>query len=269
MADMSWSGCAEVGFSVLASTGLFINPTILNRTYSEHSKGFSVWRCSAHTIHLRPAPEQAALLASACTLSDIFPTTATEGSVSGFVLSSAPGTGAPILWIQDSVSQKEAGRPYLPGLLPGRSLIHLALPRAADVLRAMEEGLRCTALGLVIGEIWGDPPVLDFTATRRLATRSEDSKIPCWLVRRAATPDLSAARNRWRISSLPSQAHPHDPKAPGNPRWQVELFRSRQVQPGTWMATYDRATDRIDFSAAFRNGAVAEGEGTAERHAAG
>jgi protein ImuA len=223
---------------------------------------------SEHISNLHAEPTQALLQASACMLSEIFPMTAAEGSVSGFVLSSAPKTSTPILWIQDSVSQKEAGRPYLPGLFAKRSLIHLTLPRADHVLWAMEEGLRCTALALVIGEIWGDPPVLDFTATRRLATRSEAIKIPCWLVRRGGTPDLSAARNRWRISSLPSLAHPHDPKAPGDPRWQVELFRSRQALPGIWVATYDRAADRIDFAAPFRHGTVAEDKGTTERRSA-
>ncbi|WP_309666477.1 hypothetical protein [Tabrizicola sp.] len=148
-------------------------------------------------------------------------------------------------------------------------MIHITLSSAADVLWAMEEGLRCISLSLVIGEIWGAPPVLDFTATRRLATRAEAGNLACWLVRRGAVPDLSAARNRWRIASLPSLPHHHDPQAPGDPRWQVELFRSRQGPPGTWVATHDRAADRIDFSAAFRDGTVAEGDGTAGRRAAG
>jgi protein ImuA len=207
--------------------------------------------------------------ASARTLSEIFLPTAADAGALGFVLSVIPATNAPILWVQDHMSQTESGRPYMPGLRPGRSLIYLTLSRPADVLSAMEEGLRCTSLGAVIGEIWGNPPVLDFTATRRLAVRAEASGLPSWLLRRAAGPDLSAARNRWRIASLPSGAHPYDPQAPGNPRWQVELFRSRQAQPGTWVATYDRASDRVDFSAPLRDGAVAEGQGAEGRRAAG
>ncbi len=204
-----------------------------------------------------------------CTLSEVFATTATEGSVSGFILASIPKASTPILWVQDHMSQNEAGRPYLPGFLATQSVIHITLPRAADVLWAMEEGLRCASLSAVIGEVWGAPRVLDFTATRRLAVRAEASNLPCWLVRRGAMPDLSAARNRWRIASLPSLLHPHDPQAPGDPRWQVELFRSRQAHPGTWVATYDRAADRVDFSAPFRDGTVAEGDGTEVRRATG
>ena len=203
------------------------------------------------------------------TLSEVFPVSATDGSALGFVLSMIPRTQAPILWVQDHMSQTEAGRPYLPGLVTQRPVIQITLSRTADALWAMEEGLRCAALGAVIGEVWGDAAALDFTATKRLAIRAEVSKRPCWLVRRGTTPNLSAARNRWRIASLPSLAHPHDPAAPGDPRWQLELFRSRLINPGTWVATYDRAADRVGFSATFRDGTLAEGDGTQVRRAAG
>ena len=209
------------------------------------------------------------LQAHARTLSEVFADSPTDGGGVGFVLSTLPGTAAPILWLQDQMSQSESGRPYLPGLLAMRAVIHLTLPRAADVLWAMEEGLRCASLAMVIGEVWGAPSVLDFTATKRLATRAEASNLPCWLIRRAATPDLSATRNRWRVASLPSLPHPHDPQAPGDPRWQVELFRSRAAHPGTWVARYDRAADRVGFSAAFRDGPLADGDGTAGLRTAG
>ncbi|MDA0339329.1 MAG: hypothetical protein O2910_05755, partial [Proteobacteria bacterium] len=127
----------------------------------------------------------------------------------------------------------------------------------ADVLWAMEEGLRCKALAAVIGEVWGDAAALDFTATKRLAMRAEAKGINAWLIRRAGTAKLSAARERWRVGALPSAAHLHDAKAPGQPRWQVELFRSRAGKPGTWVARYDRAAYRLDLSAPLRDAAVA------------
>ncbi len=216
-----------------------------------------------------PEPTQGYLQAHARTLSEVFAAQPTDGGAVGFVLSSLAAATAPILWVQDLMSQTESGRPYVPGLMAARPVIHVTLPRAADVLWAIEEGLRCGSLAAVIGEVWGAPAVLDFTATRRLATRAEASGVPCWLLRRAAVPDLSAARNRWRVASLPSAAHPHDAAAPGNPRWQLELFRSRKVPPGTWVATYDRAADRVDFSAPFRDRALADGDGAAGQRAAG
>ena len=162
---------------------------------------------------------------------------------------------------------KETGRPYLPGLTSGPSILHVAVSRPVDVLWALEEGLRCKTLSAVIGEVWGEHAAVSLTATKRLAMRAETSDVPCWLIRRATAPDLSAARDRWRVTSLPSTGHPHDPQAPGNPRWHVELFRSRHARPGEWVATHDRAADRVDLSAPSRDGAVAQGDGALGRRA--
>ena len=203
------------------------------------------------------------------TLAEVFAGTAHDAAAAAFALARLPRSDAPILWVQDRVSAKEAGRPYLPGVGPGRVVITVALSRAADVLWAMEDGLRCKALGAVIGEIWGDPPVLDFTATKRLALRSEAAGVPCWLIRRAGSPNLSAARQRWRLGSAPAAPHPDDARAPGLPRWRAELFRTRHGQPGDWVTTYDRAADRLDLVAATGDGTLAAGDGPAGQRAAG
>ncbi|MEM7721403.1 MAG: hypothetical protein AAF376_03425 [Pseudomonadota bacterium] len=203
------------------------------------------------------------------TLSEAFPETAADAASVGFVLARLPRTTAPILWVQDRLSRKEAGRPYLAGIGITRPVIMVDLSQAADVLWAMEDGLRCKALGAVIGEIWGNPSSLTFTATKRLAMRSEAANVPCWLIRRAASPDLSAARDRWRIASRPSAPHSHDGQAPGLPRWSLDLFRSRRSRPGQWVASYDRKTDRLDLTAAVRDGTLASGDGPARQRAAG
>lgn len=194
-------------------------------------------------------------------LSDVFAQTAADAAAVGFVLAHLPRDAGTVLWAQDRLSEKEAGQPYMAGIGAERSLLRVNVSRPSDVLVAMEDALRCKGMTAVIGEIWGDPPSLDFTATKRLALRAEANGVPCWLIRRAGSPNLSAARNRWRIGSLPSVAHPHDAQAPGDPRWQVELFRSRYAQPGTWVAQYDRASDRLDFSAPRLDGAVAARDG--------
>ena len=203
------------------------------------------------------------------TLSEAFPSHPTDASAVGFALSRLPRTSAPILWVQDRLSRKEAGRPALAGIGPDRPVIMVDLSRAADVLWAMEDGLRCRSLGAVIGEVWGDPPALDFTATKRLAIRAEAADVSCWLIRRAASPDLSAARDRWRITSLPSAPHPHDAQAPGAPRWSLDLFRSRRSKPGQWVATYDGAEDRVDLAAAAGDRAVEPRNGAVRERAAG
>ncbi len=202
-------------------------------------------------------------------LSEAFVQTATDAGAIGFVLSLLPKAAGPVLWVQDRLSDKEAGRPYLPGILPRTSVIGVTVGRPADVLWTMEEGLRCCGLSAVIGEIWGDPSALSFTATKRLAMRSEATGVCCWLIRRAASPGLSAARERWRVAALPSTSHPEDPQAPGAPRWQAELFKSRSRAPGIWVLTYDRAADRVDLSAPVRDGTLDTGDGTSRRRSAG
>lgn len=206
---------------------------------------------------------------AAPTLSEIFPDTVTDGAAIGYMLSRLPKTDAPVLWVQDRLSRRESGRPCLAGIGTQRPIIMVDLSRAADVLWAMEDGLRCRALAAVIGEIWGDPPILDFTATKRLAMRSEAAHVPCWLIRRAAAENLSAARDRWRAASRPSATNPHDAMAPGLPRWSLDLFRSRRMKPDQWVVEYDRASDRVYQPAPPRNGAVATGDGTPRKRAAG
>lgn len=200
-------------------------------------------------------------------LSEVFAQTAADAAAMGFVLSTLTQQDAPVLWIQDRLSRQEAGQPYLAGL-NGMALMEVKASRAVDVLWAMEEGLACRALAAVVGEIWGNPARLDFTASKRLALRAARYGVSCWLIRRAASPDLSAARNRWRVASLPATSHPHDPKAPGDPRWQLTLFRSRDAPPGTWTATHDRAANRVDFAAAICDGALAEAENPREHSTA-
>ena len=190
------------------------------------------------------------------TLSEVFAQSPVDGGAAGFVLSQLARSAAPVLWVQDRLSGKEAGVPYLPGV--GRPFVMVQLSRPDEVLTAMEEGLRSGGLAAVVGEVWGAPARLDFTATRRLVLRAEAMGVACWLIRRGAAPDLSAARNRWRVASLPSALHAHDPQAPGDARWQVDLFRSRFTDPSAWVARYDRAADRVDFTAAVPDRMLAE-----------
>lgn len=173
------------------------------------------------------------------TLAEVFADSPADGAITGFTLAHLGQSDKPLLWIQDRLSRREAGRPCLAGLPVPLEIIHVDVSKPVDVLWAMEEGLRCTALCAVIGEVWGDPPALDFTATKRLALRSEAHNVPAWLMRRAATPNLSAARMRWRVTSLPSQAKPYDSRAPGAPLWQACLFRARWRTPGQWVASHD------------------------------
>jgi protein ImuA len=175
------------------------------------------------------------------TLSELFAAHPRDNGWIGFLLAHV-AVGKPLLWVQERMAILEAGRIYPPGL--GRQgiipeIIHVTARDARSALWAMEEGLRCAALGAVIGELWGDPASLDFTATRRLAVAAERSGVPAWLVRLGGAANLSGARMRWRVASAPSLAHPFDPRAPGTPAWDAELFRARGYPPGRWTIAHE------------------------------
>jgi len=189
------------------------------------------------------------------TLSELFAAHPRDGGWTAFLLAQID-TAGPVLWVQQRMAILESGRVYPPGL-PVADLIHVEARDAREALWAMEEGLKCRTLSAVIGELWGDPAVLDFTATRRLAVAAERSHVPCWLVRLGGAANLSGARMRWRITSAPSLADPLDPRAPGAPAWDAELFRARGAPPGRWSLAHDAGA----FHLVARAGDRAVGQG--------
>jgi protein ImuA len=188
------------------------------------------------------------------TLSELFAAHPRDGGWAGFLLAQI-GAEKPLLWVQERMALLESGRIHPPGL-PTQNLIHVETRDARDALWAMEEGLRCPALSCVIGEIWGDPRTLDFTATRRLAVASERSGVAAFLIRLGGHANLSGARMRWRISSAPSLLNDLDPKSPGLPAWDAELFRARGMPPGRWRLAHE--ADRIHLVAAPGDRALGE-----------
>ena len=188
------------------------------------------------------------------TLSELFAAHPCDGGWAGFLLAQID-PARPVLWVQDRMAILQSGRVHPPGL-PSQNLIHVEARDAKDALWAMEEGVRCSGLSAVIGEIRGDPRALDFTATRRLAVASERSGTPCWLVRIGGTANLSGARMRWRIASAPSLANDLDPKASGTPAWDAELFRARGMPPGRWTIAHEAGV--LHLVAAPGGGALGE-----------
>lgn len=187
-------------------------------------------------------------------LTDILCAIPSDPSATGFMLASLPENNGPILWVQDYISRRENGHLYTPSLKAfgiNQAVLQVHASNSRDVLWAMEEGTACAGLSAVVGEIHGAPAVLDFTATKRLVMRADASGVPVFLLRSGDPGVLSAARSRWRVSSLPSQPHPHDSRSPGTPQWDVDLFRVRGRTPGRWVAQYDpdaaRRADRLSL----------------------
>ncbi|MEM7490691.1 MAG: hypothetical protein AAF390_16365 [Pseudomonadota bacterium] len=189
---------------------------------------------------------------------------ARDGAATGFVLAQldASGRRGPILWVQDARAAQEGGLPCFRGVgHRDRPILRVAARNAAEALWAMEEGLQCAASSAVIGEIWGDPKALDFTATKRLALRARKSGVPLWLIRPDGVPGLSVAPERWRLRATASAANPLDMHAPGRAQWLAERFRSRAGRPGEWVASHDRAAHRLDLAAPVRDRPVGTGDG--------
>jgi protein ImuA len=167
---------------------------------------------------------------------------ADEGAAAGFaafLLARAAGNGRGILW-----ASLGAGDLYPPGLAafgldPARLLL-LAAPGPADLLWALEEALRCPALGAVLGEV----ERLDLTAGRRLQLAASAGGVTGFLLaRRAREPaSVSAAALRWRVASLPGG------------RWRVELLRRRGGRPGAWILEREDETHRLVVAAELADG---------------
>ena len=190
--------------------------------------------------------------------------------------------GRATVWVQDALSRTELGDIHTRGVaelgLDPSGLIVVRARRPIDALWVMEEALRA---GLpVVGEIEGCPRALDFTATRRLEVRARGAGVPCLLVRvgpRARAHGSSGAGARWRVTPHPSAPDPFDARAPGRPRWVLELTRARDRPPGAWVvergrasgdgAGDGRAAHRLRVVAELAGGGVAAGERSGPRAA--
>jgi len=148
-----------------------------------------------------------------------------------------------LVWVRQEGLSAETGRLYGPGLAelgidPARLVVVSARDAAAG-LRSGLEAVRCAALGAVLIELWGEPKVLDLTATRRLSLAAEASGVTALLVRIAARPGPSAAATRWAVRSVASAPLPAG--APGGPAFAVTLLRHRGSAAGRgWHVEWNR-----------------------------
>ena len=176
-----------------------------------------------------------------------------DGAATGFCLAllvrlMAARPGA-VLWVSPW------GDLYPPGLLahglePGR-FVFVEAHGEAELLWALEEGLRCGALAAVVGELESLPR----RAGRRLQLAAEKSGVTAFVLARGLTAkrgtrEPSAAVTRWQLQGLtggppggngqeegtkPSSKRPRARQAwYGRPRWEAALLRCRGAAPGAW-----------------------------------
>jgi len=161
---------------------------------------------------LCPTPEQAA---------------ATSGFIAG-ILGLLMKQGGVCLWIGSS-------RKLFPSSLAAFNIepdkmIFIDPKREKDVLWVTEEALKCEGLVAVIAELQD----INLAQSRRLQLAVESSKVTGFILRndlRKAKTSTCAAR--WQITPIPSKTEDGLPGV-GFPRWQVELLKVRNGNPGIW-----------------------------------
>lgn len=149
------------------------------------------------------------------------------------------GDARPVLMTATRAWLAEHGRPYGPGL-PSASLILAPVTTAAEGLWALEQALRSGAVALALGGVDG----ASLAQTRRLDFAARQGGCVGLMLPRGLD-GLSAARRRWRISSLASGVDPDDVRAPGPTRLAAELVRGRGERPGAWILEQDDETHRL------------------------
>lgn len=157
---------------------------------------------------------------------------------------------APILCCRPASLAHEFGSFYAPGLRtlgidPAR-LIFVEPAKTADVLWAMEEGLRSGAVALVIGQLED----VALTPARRLSLASALERTPCLLLTDARSEAVAATATRWRVKPFPAAPNPFDAQAPGALSLKLVLERCRSYPASFEMAGF--VVEWCDETRSFR-----------------
>lgn len=167
---------------------------------------------------------------------------AAAGGFCAFLLGRLMTAGRSVLW--GWIGEGDLYPPGLAayGLDPARVIL-VSAAGPADLLWAMEEGLRSPALAGVMMEV----DRLDLVASRRLQLAAASGGVTGFLLARGrrAPAAVSAAALRWRIDGLPGE------------RWRVLLERRRGGKPGGWILEKDDETDRLFVAAELADGSLA------------
>jgi protein ImuA len=172
------------------------------------------------------------------------------GASSGFVLALASmlqrqdeesqRVSLPILWISDTVSSMEAGRPYAVGIrdfgLKPELFLHASPRKLEDALWLAETAVESGVFPATILEVRGNPKHFGLTESRRLNLRAKASKRPLFLLRQAGEEEASSAFFRFLAEPAPAQARPLPDGSMlggsiGNPVFCLTLEKSRNPAP--------------------------------------
>ena len=168
-----------------------------------------------------------------------------SGAVTAFAAAIAGRLGK-VLWCAQRTDLYNAGV-YGPGLaqvgLKPDDMLAVTASSDAEILAAMEEGLRHPVLACVVGEV----ERLDLTASRRLQLAAEKSGVTAFVLRtpprrQELQTEPIAAASRWRITPAIRS------------RWRLELFQSRSGATGEWIIDAPNAQGYFRLSSPVADG---------------
>ncbi|NHA03286.1 Error-prone repair protein ImuA [Mucilaginibacter sp. HC2] len=158
---------------------------------------------------------------------------AAGGGVVTGILSALLGQDGVCVWIGRAQSLFAPALTVF-GVTPHK-VIFISLPKDKEALWVMEEALKCSGLTAVVCELQG----LDFKQSRRLQLAVEQSRVTGFVLRNAKDKlGSTACAARWRVKPLPS-ADLNGLPGLGFLRWQVELLKVRNGQPGSWLLEWN------------------------------
>jgi protein ImuA len=153
---------------------------------------------------------------------------ASDGFIAG-LLSVLMQDGAACVWVSTSRRLFPASLSLF-NVEPER-IIFMDVSTEKQVLWVTEEALKCEGLAAVVSELNN----LSLIESRRLQLAVEESGVTGFILRKDASKAASTvATARWKISPLPTDTEDGMPGL-GFPRWQVELLKVRNGNPGSFV----------------------------------
>lgn len=158
------------------------------------------------------------------------------------------------VWIAEDMALAESGVPYGAALeafgLSPKQLVIVSAAHRHELMAAMEEALRCRAVGVVLGEVRNGP--LDAVAVRRLSLAAGDSGALALLLRAQSAHDASTAATRWTVQAAPSASIAKISGQRfefGAARFAVHLTRNRRGPSASWILEWRNPDDRFVLAA--------------------
>ena len=156
-----------------------------------------------------------------------------------------------MVWVAEDLSRAENGLLYGPALdeagIAPEQLIMITAAHGRDVLWAMEEALRCRAVGVTIGEMRGHG--IEQVASRRLSLAAAAGNTLGLLLRTAADDEPCAASTRWIIEAAPSLRRAEGGCGLDSPRLAARLVRNRRGPLGAWIVEWNSVEQRFKLAA--------------------